>query len=103
MLFSPESIIEEILGDVYLCDDYISSFSQILILHLHEVTEKGNTAWFTTLIALAAQGRHSEANGVYQELLKVESMNCEWIFLLKARFGLSVSVDIPMTMLQKTK
>ena len=30
-------------------------------------------------------------------------MNCEWIFLMKARFGLSISVDIPMTMLQKSK
>ena len=105
MLFSPEKVIEEILGDAYLCDDnYISSFSRILTLHLHEVTEKGNTAWRTALlVTLAAQGRHSEANGVYQELLKVESMNYEWIFLMKARFRVSISVDIPMTMLQKTK
>ncbi len=105
ILFSPGKVIEEILGDVYLCDDnYISSFSQILILHLHEVPEKGNAAWLTALlVALAAQGRHSEASGIYQELLKVESINYEWIILMMARFELSISADIPMTMLQKTK
>ena len=101
----PEDIIEEILENSYLCDDhYISTFSQRSLLHLHEVTEKENTAWLTALlVALAAQGRHSEANVAYQELLKTETTNYELIFLVTARFSLFMSVDIPMNTSRETK
>lgn len=105
MIFSFETIIEKILKNIYFCDDnYIFNFSEISIFHLHEVIEKKNTIWRTIfLIILVAQNRHNEINDVYQKLLKIEFINYDWIFSMKTRFELSISIDISMIMLQKIK
>ena len=50
-------------------------------------------------VTLVAQGRHNEANHTFEELIKVDTMSFEWILLVEARFGLSMLVDIPITML----